>query len=554
MPKRKAQLDSEKFSCSICLDLLRSPVAVPCGHSFCIHCIKTHWDKEVNKGLYSCPLCRKRFRPRPDLNVNIMLADLVEDLKKILYCAGPEDVGCDVCTTKKRKAIKSCVVCLVSYCEEHLQHHFEADQLKKHKLVEPSNRLRERICSLHGEVMEIFCRNDQQCICYQCALDQHRKHEMVPVEVERIEKQKELEANRVNIQRRTKERQKDIEMLQQQMEAINASTDEAVEHSAESFNQMVRLILKSSCEVKQKLRSQQQTAVSGIKYLKGKLEQELAQLKKKDVQLEELALTGDHCQFLHSYPSMSELGEPTDSIQTSPPRYFKDMAAAVSDTKKKLQEILSEIGTNLSLRAMEEELLLPRAQPETRDNFLQYSQQISLDPNTAQRHLVLSDRNRKATFTREDQLYPDHTDRFTLWPQVLSKESLTGRCYWEVEWSETVYVAVTYKNISRAGNTNECGLGCNDKSWALCCYSNTFIFYHNNKETPISGPWSSRVGVYLDHKAGILSFYSVSGTMTLLHRVQTTFTEPLHAGVNVLGSAKFVKPQKRSTLSSCVVL
>ena len=130
----------------------------------------------------------------------------------------------------------------------------------------------------------------------------------------------------------------------------------------------------------------------------------------------------------------------------------------------------------------------------------------------------------------QPQSYSRNTNRFTDCLQVLSKESLTGRCYWEVELRGGVDVAVAYKNISRSGH--ESLFGRNDKSWSLHCFFNSYEFYFRNIKTPVSGPRSSRVGVYLDHRAGILSFYSVSisETMTLLHRVQTTFTQPLYAG------------------------
>ena len=132
----------------------------------------------------------------------------------------------------------------------------------------------------------------------------------------------------------------------------------------------------------------------------------------------------------------------------------------------------------------------------------------------------------------QQQSYSSHPDRFTGCHQVLSRESLTGRCYWEVERrGGGVRVAVAYKSIRRAGGSDECVFGCNDKSWALDCNQNSYTFWYNNVQTPVSGPQSSTVGVYLDHSAGILSFYSVSETMTLLHRVQTTFTEPLYAGL-----------------------
>ncbi|XP_029940166.1 E3 ubiquitin/ISG15 ligase TRIM25-like [Salarias fasciatus] len=270
MAKRGAQLDSEKFSCSICLDLLKDPVTVPCGHSYCSDCIKEHWDEEKNSGFYSCPQCRKRFRRRPKLKKNFLLAELVEDLKKPelqaaaadLYCsAGPEDVSCDVCSGRKLKAVKSCLVCLVSYCEEHLQPHYQSAAFKKHQLVEPSKKLQEKICSLHDEVMKIFCRTDQQSICYICLMDQHRGHETVPAATERRQKQKELEESRLNIQQRIQEREKNVEQLQQQTEAVSVSADEAVKNSLETFKQMIRLIAKRGDEVTQQLRFQHQTAV-----------------------------------------------------------------------------------------------------------------------------------------------------------------------------------------------------------------------------------------------------------------------------------------------------
>ncbi|XP_063318124.1 tripartite motif-containing protein 16-like isoform X2 [Pelmatolapia mariae] len=542
MAQKGVQLDRETFSCSICLDLLKDPVTIPCGHSYCMNCIKTHFDEEDRKGIHSCPQCRKTFTPRPVLEKNIMLAALVEQLKKTGlqaapadHCyAGPEDVACDVCTGRKLKAIKSCLVCLASYCEKHLQPHYDAAPLQKHKLMAPSKKLQENICSRHDEVMKIFCRTDQQSICYLCLMDEHKGHETVPAAAERTEKQKELEVRRLNIQQRIQEREKDVKLLQQEVEAINGSADKAVEDNEKMFTELIRLIQKRSSDVKQQVRSQQETEVSRVKELQEKLEQEISELKRKDGELEQLSHTEDHNQFLHNYPSLSALSESThsSSINIRPLSYFEDVTAAVSETRDKLQDILREEWTNISLTVTEEDVLLSPPEPKTRAGFLKYSHEITLDPNTAHTHLLLSEGNRKVTTVKQQQSYSDHPDRFTGWLQVLSTESLTGRCYWEVEWrGRGVGVAVAYKNISRAGSADECKFGFNDKSWSLRYDSNGFQFWHNNVHTVLSGPRSSRVGVYLDHRAGILSFYSVSETMTLLHRVQTTFTQPLYAGL-----------------------
>ncbi|XP_023252446.1 tripartite motif-containing protein 16-like [Seriola lalandi dorsalis] len=542
MAQKGVQLDRETFSCSICLDLLKDPVTIPCGHSYCISCIKTHWDKEDGKKIYSCPQCRKTFTPRPVLVKNTMLAHLVEELKKTGlqaapadHCyAGPEDVACDFCTGRKLKAVKSCLMCLASYCEKHLQPHYDVAPLKKHKLVEPSKKLQENICSRHDEVMKMFCRTDQQCICYLCPVDEHKGHDTVSAAAERTERQRELQLSRQQIQQRIQDRDKDVKVLQQEVEAINGSADKAVKNTEKIFTELIRLIKKRSSDVKQQIRSQQKTEVKRVKQLQEKLEQEITELKRKDAELKQLSHTEDHTQFLHNYPSLSRLSESTDSssINIRPLSYFEDVTAAVSQLRDKLQDILRDTWTNISLTVTEVDVLLSQPEPRTRAGFLRYSQEITLDPNTANIRLLLSEGNRKATLIKKEESNSSHPDRFIRWCQVLSRESLTGRCYWEVEWrGGGVDVAVAYKNISRVGSSNECGFGLNEKSWALSCDKKHYSFSHNNIETPVSGPQSSRVGVYLDHRAGVLSFYNVSKTMTLLHRVQTTFTQPLYAGL-----------------------
>ncbi|KAL0992682.1 hypothetical protein UPYG_G00096680 [Umbra pygmaea] len=165
-----------------------------------------------------------------------------------------------------------------------------------------------------------------------------------------------------------------------------------------------------------------------------------------------------------------------------------------------------------------------------------YACELTLDPNTTHRKLSLSEGKRTVT-SGEEQLYPDHPERFDYWYQVLCREGLTKRCYWEVEWSdEGTHVSVTYKGINRKGEKKNGCLGRNDKSWSLFCNGSNYSAWHNNKRTdiPITSSGSNRVAVYLDWPAGILSFYRVSSdTLTHLYTFNTTFTEPLYPGFKV---------------------
>uniref|UniRef100_A0A3Q1FH79 Tripartite motif-containing protein 16-like n=1 Tax=Acanthochromis polyacanthus TaxID=80966 RepID=A0A3Q1FH79_9TELE len=547
MAQEGVQLDQETFSCCICLELLKDPVTIPCGHNYCMKCINTHWNEENQKGIHSCPQCRKTFRPRPVLEKNTMLAALMEVLKKTgvqaapadRHYAGPEDVACDFCTGRKRKAVKSCLVCPASYCENHLQPHYDVPPLKKHKLVEPSKSLKENMCCRHDEVMKMFCRTDQQCICYLCSVEEHKGHDTVSAAAERTERQKELEVSRLKIQQSIQGRHKNVKLLQQDLKDLSVSAEITLEKSWRILETLARLIHNSDSVLHGQIRSQQDTEEIQVLELRTKLEQEISDLKRKDAELKQLLDTPDHTKFLHNYPSVSALSESTHSpsINICPRRHFDHVPVVLIELKEDLQKSLRDAWRSISEIICLPDLLVPEPQPRAMHEFHRYLRDITLDPNTAFRSSVLSCGDRKISLVNQDQGYPDHPDRFTEECQALSRESLTGRCYWEVVWTGQCLMAVAYKSISRTGHDS--GFWYSDKSWALECFANRFQFWHNCKQTPVSGPLTGRVGVYLDHREGILSFYSVSDTMTLLHRVQTTFTEPLHVGLWTEKSAEF---------------
>ncbi|XP_052444536.1 tripartite motif-containing protein 16-like [Carassius gibelio] len=552
MAEARISVDQKEFMCAVCLDLLKDPVAIPCGHSYCKICITGCWDQEDQKRVYSCPQCRQTFSPRPALARNTMLAEVVEKLKKTRLSAdceaGAGDVQCDVCTGRKYKAVKSCLMCLESYCQNHFDRHEEFHSRKPHKVTEATGRLQEMICQKHEKILEVFCRTDQKCICMMCTVIEHKNHDIVSAADQRTEKQKQLKETQKTLQQRIQQREKDLQQLRETVESHKRSAQTAVEDSERIFTELIRSIERSRSELIRLIRDQEKTAVSRAEGRLERLEQEINDLRRRDAELEQLSHTQDHIQFLQSFQSLSAPPESTDVNDDLFSSLFSsdDLRESVHQLRDKLEDFCKE-----EIKKISDRVTFTNIDPRTRNDFLQYSHQLTPDLNTVNKHLRLSENNRVITYTDTVQSYPDHPDRFDYWYQVLCRESVCGRCYWELEWSgDSVCISVSYKSIGRKGSGVECVFGFSDESWSLFCSSSSYSFRHNNIETALSvKPISSRIGafeyirrvvvydddfrrigVFVDHRAGTLSFYSVSDTMSLIHTVQTTFTQPLYPG------------------------
>ncbi|XP_050948795.1 tripartite motif-containing protein 16 isoform X2 [Labeo rohita] len=528
----------DEFRCSICLNLLKDPVTLTCGHSYCMSCITGCWNQDDQKGVYSCPQCRQTFTPRPVLGKNTMLAQVVEKLKTKLQAARPAqcyaepgDVECDVCTGKKYKAIKSCLVCLESYCQTHFERHEEFCSGKQHKVTDAIGELKEMICPQHEKLKEIFCRTDQCCICYMCMVDEHKNHNTVSAAAERTEKQKHVEETQRKFQQRIQERQKELDELRETLLSYKRSAQAAVEDSERIFTELIRSIERSLSEVTQLIRDQEEIEVSQTEGRLKQLEQEIEDLRRRDAELEQHSHTDHHVRFLQRLQSLSIPPEFTDAhkITVSSHLSFDDVGKSVSDLKEKLEHFCREEIKKISARVQHIQTI-PTPEYETRKEFLQYFQRFTLDPNTAFKYLYLSEGNRVLTFGHI-QPYPDHPERFDVYAQALCRESVSGRSYWEVGWTgqRWLSIAVSYKSIGRKGGGDASKMGYNTHSWSLMCFQHQCQFWHNKVPTVLPAvPWPSRIGVYVDQSAGTLSFYRVSDKMNLIHRVHTKFTQPLY--------------------------
>uniref|UniRef100_A0A672PBD9 E3 ubiquitin/ISG15 ligase TRIM25-like n=1 Tax=Sinocyclocheilus grahami TaxID=75366 RepID=A0A672PBD9_SINGR len=284
MEEDRISVNQKEFMCSVCLDLLKDPVTIQCGHSYCESCITGYcWDQEDHMRVYSCPQCRQTFSPRPALARNTMLAELMEKLKKTKLpadCyAGAGDVQCDVCTGRKYKAVKSCLVCLNSYCQNHLEQHESWFKGKRHNLTDATGRLQEMICQKHEKLLEIFCHTDQKCICVLCTIIEHKNHEIVSAAEQRTEKQHQLKETQKMLQQRIQQREKDLQQLREAVESQKVSLE------------------KRSLSPSQ-FRLTEKTAVSRAEGRLERLEQEINDLRRRAAELEQLSHTQDHSQFL----------------------------------------------------------------------------------------------------------------------------------------------------------------------------------------------------------------------------------------------------------------
>ncbi|KAI5099390.1 finTRIM family, member 14 [Silurus meridionalis] len=546
MAKASTSMCQDEFSCPVCLDLLDDPVTTPCGHHFCMSCISICWDQEAMNEVYSCLQCKKTFTTRPDLRRNDMLAKEVENLKKLQPASsGPGYVKCDFCIESNHKATKSCLMCLASYCEEHLQPHYQSPALKKHKLVEACADLQERICSQHSNLIDIYCRTDRNFICYLCWMNEHKDHDTVLINDEVMEKQNELK----KFQKRVQKKRNMVRKLKNIINILKRSSQGAEDDNERIFHELISLMQKRRSEVTELIRAQKTSQLRQARNLLKKLKQEINDFNSSVSELEQLSDTHSHISFLQSFPSLCVSPGCNDSPSFTVNQYlsFDEVRKSVSDLQKQVMKICQkelnkirpqENDSSLCsssynpIAAAVQMILLPEER--NREDFLQYFIHLTLDPNTAHHQLLLSEENRVVTRERTTQRYSDHPERFDSRPQVLCKERVCGRCYWEVEWSGMgVSISVSYKDICRKGGVEESEFGYEKQSLSLWCSPSSVSFWHNGIPTELVIPASSRIGVYVDHCTGTLSFYSITGTMRLLHRVHTTFTQPLYPGFRV---------------------
>uniref|UniRef100_A0AAV2KW81 B30.2/SPRY domain-containing protein n=1 Tax=Knipowitschia caucasica TaxID=637954 RepID=A0AAV2KW81_KNICA len=379
--------------------------------------------------------------------------------------------------------------------------------------------------------------------------------------------QLELEQKIQKTRERIQERQKQVDLLQCQADNAICCGNTALAEADNVFALIARLVERTKTEAKEDIRSQQEAEEHKLKELQDKVQEEIITLKAKYNKLEKLSHSEDHSGFIRTFPFLSEVDETPDSepsiCEERPPMFLDVITSAVAELREKLQdtnalnqaagEEQAKHNTTAwltfppinyhgqSVRAYQQQLHAMQAQRwlilrnvrTLRAELLYYAQSLTLDPNTVHCQLALSADNNTVRFMSSEQEHVEHPERFTHFSQVLTKEVLTGRCYMEIKARSEEYftVAVAYKDMRREGLSDECSLGNNTKSWAVDCFSDGFVFWHNKRSLNVRARPSNKIGIYVDVEAGVLCFYSVGREASLIHTVHTSFTEPLLAGI-----------------------
>ncbi|XP_050981418.1 E3 ubiquitin/ISG15 ligase TRIM25-like [Labeo rohita] len=550
--------DQIPFNCPICLHLLNNPVTTTCGHCFCMNCLNEFWDRDDQKGNYSCPQCRQTFSPRPALSRNTVLAEAVERMKReaseagtaspVLSFAVSGEVECDICTETKLKAIKSCLACLASYCETHIQTHYTSSALRRHKLVNASPHLLDQICSQHDKLLELYCCQDKQLICIQCALINHQNHSMTSPAAERQKIQEQLKSNQDDLQKDMLQREIKVKELRQAIDSYKLSAETSVVHSEQMFAELVSSSEKRQADITKMIRAQEKAEVTRVEELILTLEQEISDLRKRYNELGQLSLIKDSISFIQKFSSLSRYQcSNLCTISISQHHTFEEIEKVVCELKSQLDDLCEQDILWISekvpaVHIMENNEKVPKylpSHPKTREEFLIYSCDLNLNRSSACSQLSVKDKSvsrinsgQHSTLVASPlhfgQPYVSTSQVYTY--QVLCKESLSGRCYFEVQWKGTgCSIAFSYDQISQGGGTFI--FGSNNKSWKCDFPTANLNVQHENQQTNIC--LVSKIGVFLDQEAGTVSFYNVSDKMTLLHRIQTTFTVPLYPGFSL---------------------
>ncbi|XP_070683573.1 E3 ubiquitin-protein ligase TRIM21-like isoform X3 [Pempheris klunzingeri] len=512
----------DQFLCSICLDVLTDPVSTPCGHNFCKTCITEHWNTNDR---FLCPLCNKAFTTRPDLRVNTLLSEMVSQFRQSAQqdassssseqqVSKPGEVPCDVCAGTKLKALKSCLVCLVSYCETHLEPHLTLSGLKRHQLIDPVENLDSRMCTKHDKPLELFCKTDQTCVCMLCPVLDHIGHKFVPLKEEYEGQKAELGKTEAEIQQMIQKRRLKIEKIKRSADLSQEDADRVIAEGVQVFTSLKERVERGQAELINTIKEKQERAEKQAQAFIRALEQEISELMKRRTEVEQLSRSEDHLHLLHSVQSLNTNQPPASrdwtEVSVPPLSYEGTVRRAVAQLEQDLSKEMKKL-IKAELRRVQK-----------------FAVDVTLDPDTAHPKLILSDDGKQVYDSDVRKKLPDNPERFSKYCIVLGEQSFSsGRFYFEVQvkgktnWS----LGVARESINRKEIIT---LSPEDGCW-------TVWLRNGNEYQALDDPsvllslrsQPQKVGVFVDYEDGLVSFYDVDAAALIYSFTSCSFTEKL---------------------------
>uniref|UniRef100_A0A8C6SEQ9 Uncharacterized protein n=1 Tax=Neogobius melanostomus TaxID=47308 RepID=A0A8C6SEQ9_9GOBI len=523
MASVSCRLSEEQFLCSICLEVFSAPVTTPCGHSFCSACINLHWDSSDS---ITCPLCKQDLSSTPHLKVSTVLAEMVSQLKVTpededlvtekeiselqssapveVDCeeSAPVEVDCDLCPEPRLRALKSCLVCLFSYCQSHLQPHLTNPRLRRHQLIEALPNLEEHICPEHDRPLELFCRDHSHFLCLECSYVEDQSHDSVPLK-------KECEAQQAEVKEQIKQRLLKIEEIRGSVEVSQKNADSEIQEGIRVFNTLMECVQQSLDSFKQSIEEKHRKSEEEAAQLIEKIQTEISALEQREAEMERLWSSGDHLQFLQTFTSTKPAPPLKDWTEETvrAPSYEGRVAKAVSELERNLYPQIEQI--------FESEL----------KKIKEFAVEVTLDPDTANPNLVLSEDLKQVHHSDERKDLPESTERFSSSYSVFAKQRFSsGKVYYEMQVNGKTgwRVGLAKESVNRKGKITRTP---QNGHWLIDWAHNE---YKTEEEPPVILPMRStpvKVGVFVDYDEGLISFYDVGKTNLIYSFTDCCFTD-----------------------------
>nr|XP_019947735.1 PREDICTED: E3 ubiquitin-protein ligase TRIM39-like [Paralichthys olivaceus] len=508
-------LSEERFLCSVCLDVFTDPVSMPCGHNFCSACIHTYWD---SRDTCQCPLCKRTFSTRPELQVNTVISELAEEFKKMVQVKastpGPQlpsvDVLCDICSEIKEKAVKSCLTCLTSFCELHLEPHRRVAGLAGHKLLEPVKNLDDRMCKTHNKMTELYCCMEQAFICVLCLKDNHKGHNAVPLEEHYEKVAATKDEAQAKIQKLIQTRIEKIAEIEKLLDVSEVDSEKEEKDTVQVFTDLIHFIQASQAEVVEAI-EERHSAIKqkGDEFLK-ELRREITELESRSSQLEHLSQSEDHYHFLQSFPTLSKPPHKNcPDTDLRPNLSFEATRGDVTRLHQRVDEIMENI-PEIKMKRMRE-----------------HAVDLTLDPDTANCALIISEDGKQVKDEWKGQKVSSNPKRFDKCSEVLAKEGFTtGKFYFEVQvkgktcWS----VGVVRESVDRK---NDVKLSTENGFWTFGLDEGKYSSSANSNNVVLKEELQ-KLGVFVDHDKGLVSFYNADSKSCICSLISHCYREKLY--------------------------